>query len=355
MNNIYDVLEICLQEIESGADMESVLARYPDFAGELRPILKVSAMARMRGLAASEPSPEAVRHGRAKVMQHAAQMREAKVAPRSKRVIPIFQRLAISLTLTAIFLSSGTGLVSASSSALPGENLYPVKLTWENVRLFFSFNEESREALEHEFENERLHEVNELFVEGKKATIQFSGVYMDVNGVAYVSGIHIVIVDTSNLPTQPLVNGVAVSVTGHTNAQGFVEVESIKLLPAGAVVPTGEPVENETEDHSSGNGNGSESLKKDGKGNDVKIDDNINDRGGDSGSDGGKVIENSNSDDANDNSGSDNNNGESNSESGSNSNDDNSGSGKGGGDDGSHSGSGGGGGDDSGSGGGGDD
>ena len=183
-------------------------------------------------------SPEAVRRGRAKVLQQAAQMREAKVAPR-KRMIPVLQRLAISFTLTALFLSSGTGLVSASSSALPGENLYPVKLTWENIRLFFTFNEEYRETLEHSFENERLHEVNELLVEGRDETIQFAGVYMDVNGVAYVSGIHIVILDTSILPTAPLSNGVAVVVTGHTNAQGFVDVESIELLPAGTVVPVG--------------------------------------------------------------------------------------------------------------------
>ena len=34
MNNIYDILEICLQELENGADLESVLARYPDQSTE---------------------------------------------------------------------------------------------------------------------------------------------------------------------------------------------------------------------------------------------------------------------------------------------------------------------------------
>jgi hypothetical protein len=149
--------------------------------------------------------------------------------------------------------------VGASSSALPGENLYPVKLTWENVRLFFTFNEEYRETLEHAFENERLHEVNELFVERRDATIRFSGVYTTVNGVAYVSGIHIVILNTSTLPAEPLINGVAVAVTGHTNAQKFVDVESIKLLPTGSIVPTGEPpvgIETERE------GNGIDNKKE---------------------------------------------------------------------------------------------
>ena len=31
-DNIYDVLETCLHEIENGAEINSVLARYPDLA-----------------------------------------------------------------------------------------------------------------------------------------------------------------------------------------------------------------------------------------------------------------------------------------------------------------------------------
>jgi len=242
MNDIFDVLETCLRELENGADVESVLARYPHLASELRPILKASVAARMRSVDIPAPSPEVVRRGRAKLLQHAAQMREAKSAPR-KRAIPIFQRLAIAVTLAALFLTSGTGLVSASSSALPGENLYPVKLTWENVRLFFTFNEEYRKILEFAFENERLHEVGELLAKGRRETIRFAGVYMEVNDVTYVSGVHVVVLDTSSLPIEPLLNGAAVVVRGRTNAEGFVDVESIELLPDGTVVPMGEPIE----------------------------------------------------------------------------------------------------------------
>jgi len=303
MNNIYDILEICLQELENGADLEAVLARHPDLARELRPILKASIQARM--MAVPAPSPEAVRRGRAKLLQHASEMREAKIAP-PKRMIPVFQRLAISFALTALFLTSGTGLVGASSSALPGEKLYPVKLTWENVRLFFTFSHEAHDALEHAFENERLQEVSELLVEGKHETIEFSGLYMEVNGISYASGIHIVILNTSILPVEPLVNGLAVIVTGHTNAQGFVDVESIKLLPAGSAVPTGEPIETDTEHNdNSGSGNGNDNAREainsnnnvnviEKESSNTNVNDNnsdseknnINDNSGDSGSDG---------------------------------------------------------------------
>jgi uncharacterized membrane protein YgcG len=252
MNNIYDVLEICLQELENGADPESVLARYPDLAGELRPILKASIMAKT--MAAPAPSPDAVRRGRAKLLQHASEMREQKIAPR-KRMIPIFQRLAISFTLATLFLASGTGLVGASSTALPGENLYPVKRTWEDVRLFFTFNPNHKELLQSKFESERLNEVGELLAEGRgDETIRYSGVFMKVNGVTYVSGVTVLIPANLQLP----VDGTAVVITGKTNAQGFVEIESIELLPAGAVVPVGEPPMEGPGESNSNSGSGSE-------------------------------------------------------------------------------------------------
>jgi len=248
MNNLFDVLEICLQELEKGADLETVLARYPDLVSELRPILKASIMAQARSADVSAPSPEVVRRGRAKLLQRAAQMREAKVAPR-KRMIPIFQRLAISFTLATLFLASGTGLVGASSNSLPGEQLYPVKRTWEGVQIFFAFNPSHKEQLESEFEGERLNEVDELLTKGRDATIQFSGVFKQVKGVMYVSGVTVLIPATIQAPA----DGTPVVITGRTNAQGFVEIESIEILPAGVVVPAGKPVEGENESDSSSN------------------------------------------------------------------------------------------------------
>ncbi|MDO8752715.1 MAG: DUF5667 domain-containing protein, partial [Anaerolineales bacterium] len=262
MNKLYDVLEICLQELENGSDLESVLARYPDLAGELHPILNASIKARTRSAAVSAPSPEVMRRGRARLLQRASEMREAKIAPR-RRMIPLFQRLAISFSLTALFLASGTGLVGASSSALPGENLYPVKRTWEDLRLFFTFNSDRKEILESEFEGERLDEVGELLAEGRHETIQYAGIFMQVNGVTYVSGVKVLIPANLQVPA----NGAAVVITGRTNAQGFVEIESIELLPAGAIVPVGEPLEVENE---SGSGSNSEDGAGSGSGNEAQ-------------------------------------------------------------------------------------
>ncbi len=256
MNNIFDVLEICLQEIENGADMETVIARYPNLAGELRPILETSMKART--MSNVEPSPEAIRRGRARVMQRAAEMRESRVAPR-KRVIPAFQRLALSFTLAAFLLLSSTGLLSASASALPGENLYPVKRTWEGLRLLLIFDQQARTLLEDQFEYERLHEVNELLTEGRDETIQFAGVFMRVNGVTYVSGVPVTLPAKMQLPA----SGAPVVLTGQTNAQGVVEIVSLDLLPDGSVVPVGDPVAMEVESNENSNDSGDSNNSND--------------------------------------------------------------------------------------------
>ena len=259
MTNIFDALEFCIQEMESGTDMEVTLARFPEFAEELRPILETSLKA--RDMASADPSPDVVRRSKARVLQRSAEMREAnvKVAPR-RRLVPTLQRFAISFALASTFLLSGGGLVNASASALPGENLYPVKRGWENVRLFFVFDNNARESLEQEFENERLHEANELLIEGRDETIQIAGVFMQVNNSTYVSGLEVLLPVGMPAPA----NGDAVLVTGKTNAQGFVEVMSLQPLPEGSVVPTGIPIEvdsdNDTEgenDSDSGSGTGS--------------------------------------------------------------------------------------------------
>ena len=172
MNNLYDILEICLKEIENGADVNTVLFRYPELAEELRPILETSMQAKM--LAAGDPSPDVVRRSRANVMQQAARMREEQLRP-SRRLwsVPL-RRAVVSLAVFGALFMTSTGLVQAASTTLPGDNLYPVKRTWEDVHVLLTFNNQAREALEVAHENERLDELNDLFTEGRSAKVDFA-------------------------------------------------------------------------------------------------------------------------------------------------------------------------------------
>lgn len=240
MNKLYEILEVCLQDIEQGVDMETVLFRYPDLADELRPILEASVQA--KNMAVSAPSAEVLRRNRARVLQRAAQMREAKSARSVQRNwFMAFRRVAVTLVVLLMAFASGTGLVRASSTTLPGDNLYPVKRGWEDVRLFFTFDTQTRNALISKQENERLDELDKLFASGRSAKVDFTGVVTNQNGDGWrVSGVLVIVSAETNLPSQTVEAGAAVRVQGSTRGNGVVLADSIELLPSGSPLPNAE-------------------------------------------------------------------------------------------------------------------
>lgn len=267
-HKLYDALEICLQAMKNGVSFDSALARFPDLAPELRPLLKTSQSAYGKTIPA--PSAQRMRSGRAQLLQQAAEMREARRPARRQSVIPFFQRLAIAASLSAVFLLSGTGLVQASSSSLPGEHLYPVKRTWEDMRLLFVFTPEAREAMESQYDQERLNEVSELLRDGRVVSITFTGlVTADQNGNLLVSGVPVEVNSLTIYSGDPLVIGAAVTVIGQTLSNGHVVAASLQVLPPGAFVPTGASAEegssepNSNSSPGAGPDNGNSSISND--------------------------------------------------------------------------------------------
>jgi hypothetical protein len=235
-NRLFETLEFCLRDIEQGADVGVNLARHPDLAGELRPILEASVKA--KAMAVPAPSGEVFRRNRAKLLQHAVEMRERKVAPPSRRIwsVPL-RRALVMLAVVVLLFVSGTGLVRASSTSLPGDNLYPVKRIWERMSLWFTFDTAIREKLEYEHENERLEELSELLALGRSAKVDFAG-YVTRQSLNEwrVSGITVFISFDTRLPNEQVVTGAAVRVRGQT-VDGGVAAERVELLPPDSRLP----------------------------------------------------------------------------------------------------------------------
>ena len=212
----------------------------------------------------------------------------------------------MTLAVIAVLFVSGTGLVGASSSTLPGDNLYPVKRTWEGLRLFFTFNPLEREALESEHENERLHELKEVLAAGRSEEVDFNGLVQSQNGNEWVvAGVRVLISDKTELRDQSITVGNSVRVRGITQGNNTVLAERIRLLSSDEKLPEVED-EHESEsgnENNSGPGSGNEAPRVE----ETRTPESENDNSG-SGNDSGSnenLNENSNeNDNTNDNSGS---------------------------------------------------
>ncbi len=239
MTDRYEALEVSLQALEQGRDIDSVLAKYPQFAVELRPLLEAALAARQMG---SSSVPAGVgRRGRTRLLQQAVGLRASQEA-RDARVIPLLPRLAIMLGLAVGLALSSAGLVSAASGTLPGDQLYSLKRTWEQVRLVLAVNSQDRDLLESQFDRERLDEIDGLLGARRSAMVTFSGLIMKQNGNNWVvSNIPVLVTPSTQISINPVADGLPVSVVGFTDPLGVVNAEMIELLPSGVSLPPLEP------------------------------------------------------------------------------------------------------------------
>lgn len=245
MNKMHDILEKCLLEIEQGADLDTVLFRYPEYAKELRPMLATAIKAMDM---AREPSIAMVQINRAQLLQKAAVLREARTKS-SRLWFASMRRLAVTVAVVAALFISGTGFVHASSTTIPGDNLYPVKRTWEDILLLFTFNPQQREQMELNHENERLDELNELFTEGRSVKVDFSGYVTRQTGNEWrVSAVTVLLAPQTILPNQPVTIGAGVRIIGVTQSDKTVLAERIELLPTGSKLPEVKDTESDSQE-----------------------------------------------------------------------------------------------------------
>jgi hypothetical protein len=121
------VLENCLDRLVQGETLQACLSRYPEHAAELEPLLSVAT--RVKRGAQLRPSPAFKTRARAQLHAH------MNAHPRKpRRLLPHFPpifRLALS-TAVLLLAFATTGMALAQFS-LPGDVLYPLKLSSESA------------------------------------------------------------------------------------------------------------------------------------------------------------------------------------------------------------------------------
>jgi hypothetical protein len=234
----------CLDALAQGESAERILARYPQEAAQLRPLLQTAA-----GLPALrlEPSEAAKMQSRQSYMAQADLLR--RTAPRKTMgYLPRFATGFIAATLVAAVL--GTGAVAASGSALPGDPLYGLKRTVEDVRLQSASSPALRQELQREFEQRRVDETNELLDAGREGEVEFTGTIEEIQPNAWIVSSLVVQLDANTqIVGTPQINRVA-EVRGVTGSNGLratsILIESsneLEITPIPPATETPEPTE----------------------------------------------------------------------------------------------------------------
>jgi hypothetical protein len=151
MNDFDQVLDDSLKQIASGtATIDDCLARYPEYSGELKPLLRTaSRLGQGRELMAPDGYKKQSREQLMAYMQAHPRRNIWK--------LPMVWSVAISLAVLALFfIVTGTAL---AQSALPGQPLYEWKLSSEN---FWRSSSPDRVGVDLELADRRTNELTSV-------------------------------------------------------------------------------------------------------------------------------------------------------------------------------------------------
>jgi hypothetical protein len=165
--DIAATLEICLKEITAGkATVQQCLDRYHDLADELEPLLRAAKQAQT--IERPRLAAEARARIEARLLAAAESSPPIQPAWTSRPTIALIRRWA-AIGLAFLFAYAcllGTGLVMIARGALPGSQLYPVKLATEDARLWLAPTQ-NEAALHLQFAQQRLDEIQALAERGR--------------------------------------------------------------------------------------------------------------------------------------------------------------------------------------------
>ncbi len=220
-----DALENCLQRMDQGESLDSVLALYPELAARLRPLLETAMRARSAG---RESLPQAVLVRQiSRGLALAADLRQGK----NRRLLQRrFWRPAVTiLAVIAILVMSSKGLLTASAHSIPGDTLYPLKRSLESTQLHLVSDPAKRQVLEQEFDERRVDETKSLLTHQRIEYVDFTGVVLSQSeGNWLVSGISVNVTPHTEID-EGLGVGDEIEVRGSTNDAGGVDAIHLSL------------------------------------------------------------------------------------------------------------------------------
>jgi len=155
------ILDECLKAVQRGESLEAVLARHPQWADELRPLLATAKRVRQGPVA--KPRLAAQQAGWQRFMGQAVALRRSRQRP----AFALWRPLAAAASLLLVLSFTGGATVFAASRSMPDDRLYALKLATEDARLWFAFDDGDRADILLNQADTRLNEMSNQVEEGR--------------------------------------------------------------------------------------------------------------------------------------------------------------------------------------------
>ncbi len=164
-----DALNTCLELLAQGSTVEACLARYPELAAELKPMLLLALQTQRVGETIETPV-NAQRVGLGRITDAWAE-RQAKRSRRWRTFRPLAKSWAIAMVAVMVLVFGGWTTSTAAAESVPGEVFYPVKKAQERFLLVVSFSDQGKAELHAKFAQERTQEIEKLATRGKSQAV----------------------------------------------------------------------------------------------------------------------------------------------------------------------------------------
>jgi hypothetical protein len=153
------ILDICLDRLQTGATVADCLASYPQHAVQLAPLLQVAS--RLETPAGPTMSAEGLRAGEARLLAQAARLRTRRKA-NPFPVTGLVRRLAAAGIAGAVLVCGMVSAGTVSAASLPGSPLYPIKQATEAVVTWAAFTPQLQTTVHLAWADRRLDEAEAL-------------------------------------------------------------------------------------------------------------------------------------------------------------------------------------------------
>ena len=215
-----EALNDCLDRLVQGDDIRECLRRYPQRAGELEPLLHV-ALATIRASEEVRPDPDARARNFARfseAVQARSEQPDRRPSWLSMRWLPLARPVAVGLASILVFVMGAGVATAASSDSVPGEPLYWVKTTRENVQGRLPRSDDGRANYEAALAQARGKELGKLVERGQftRADVTMRRMNDHLVRSARYAGVT-VSVNPVEMPFKPP------ALIGHTKAEQLVQ------------------------------------------------------------------------------------------------------------------------------------